>query len=205
MGLKEAWNQAKNKLQKTIEKGNKELKRYSASFQMILYSKPILGGFLTKQVFEGEEQLYIPISSFKDDITLHTIFKLQNKEDIYVVTQIDQEEYTEELILDGKTYTYPCYIVKYLPLSDVFTEETMGIESKELSPMQYEILNQIKNEIEQRTLAVQVKKDVCLKLWQYFTECISCGLKDHYVMETFVKIADDYVEDFSALLLKLFA
>lgn len=205
MGLKEAWNQAKNKLQKTIEKGNSELKRYSASFQMILYSKPILGGFVTKQVFEGEDQLYIPISSFKNDLAVHTIFKLQNKDDIYVITEIDSEEYVEELIMDGKTYTYPCHIVKYRPLNDVFTEETMGLEFHELSEVQHEILNQIKKELEQKAFAVQAKKDVCMKLWQYFTECISCQLKDHYVMETFVKIADDYVEDFSALLLKLFA
>ncbi|MDE6415075.1 MAG: hypothetical protein K2K48_06635 [Anaeroplasmataceae bacterium] len=205
MGLKEAFNQAKQKIKKTIEKGNSELKRYSASFQMIIYSKPILGGFVTKQVFEGENQLYIPISSFKNDIAINTIFKLQNMEDIYVVTEIDEEEYTEELIKDGKTYTYPCHIVKYRPLNDVFTEQTMGMEYRELTEAQHETLNKIKKVIETKSLAVQVKKDVCLKLWQYFTECISYQLKDHYVMETFVKIADDYVDDFSALLLKLFA
>ena len=126
-------------------------------------------------------------------------------EDIYVVTEIDEEEYTEELIKDGKTYTYPCHIVKYRPLNDVFTEQTMGMEYRELTEAQHETLNKIKKVIETKSLAVQVKKDVCLKLWQYFTECISYQLKDHYVMETFVKIADDYVDDFSALLLKLFA
>ncbi|MDE5547352.1 MAG: hypothetical protein K2I88_07795 [Anaeroplasmataceae bacterium] len=205
MGIKEALNQAKQKIKKTIEKGDSELKRYSASFQMIIYSKPNLGGFVTKQVFEGEDQLYIPINSFKNDILVHTIFKLQNKDDIYVVTEIDEEEYTEELIKDGKTYTYPCHIVKYRPLNDVFTEETMGMAYRELTQEQHETLNQIKKEIEKKSLVLQVKKDVCLKLWQYFTECISYQLKDHYVMETFVKIADDFVNDFSALLLKLFA
>ena len=205
MGFKDVLNQAKQQIKKTIEKTDSEIKRYSASFQMIIYSKPIMGGFVTKQVFEREDQLYIPISSFKNDILIHTIFKLQNKEDIFVVTEIDDNEYIEELTKDGKTYTYPCHIVKYRPLNDVFTEETMGMEYQELNQTQHDTLNYIKKKIDDRTLAVQAKKEVCLKLWQYFTECISYQLKDHYVMDAFVKIADDYVEDFSALLLKLFA
>ncbi|MDE6655488.1 MAG: hypothetical protein K2J85_00685 [Anaeroplasmataceae bacterium] len=206
MGFKEIWNQTKRKLYEAIEKGNSELKKYSAGIQMVLYSKPMLGGFVTKQVFEGERELFVPIDAFKDkDIIIHTIFKLQNKDDIYVVTKIDEEEYIEELTTEGKTYTYPCHIVKYRTLNDVFTEETMGMVYREFSQPQHDTLNLIRKEIEKKPFAVQVKKEACMKLWQYFTECISYQLKDHYVMETFVKIADDYVEDFSALLLKLFA
>lgn len=207
MGLKEFFNQAKQKLQETIEKGDSELKKYSATKQMEIISKPVLGGFSIKKVFlEENHQFYVPVAAFKEDlIQLNTLFRLAEDEEIYVVTQIDKEEYIKEIEADEKKYTYPCYCVKYRLLSDVFTEETTGIPYQELSPVQHDTLNQIQKKIENKPLAAQNKKDVCNKLWQYFTECISYQLKDHYVMETFVKIADDYVEDFSALLLKLFA
>lgn len=206
MGLKDFWTQAKQKLQDTIDKGNSELKKYSASAQMTIYSKPIFGGFVTKQVFEGEEELFVPTQAFKENaIELNTIFRLKEKNDIFVVTFIDTEEYIEELTTEGKTYQYPCHIVKYRLLSDVFTEETMHMSYQELTPLQHDTLNQIQKEIEEKSFVYSSKKEACQKLWQYFTECISYQQNTHYVLDTFVKIADDLVEDFSVLLLKLFA
>ncbi|MDE7263447.1 MAG: hypothetical protein K2N64_02130 [Anaeroplasmataceae bacterium] len=206
MGLKDLFNQAKQKLQETIEKGDSELKKFSATKQMEIISKPVLGGFSIKKVFFEENQvLFIPISAYNENIIqIKTLFRLADDEEIYVITEINNEEYIKEIQTEEKKYTYPCYSVKYRLLSDVFTEETTHIPYKELSSVQYETLNLIKREIDNKAFVAQNKKEICNKLWQYFTECISYQLKDHYVMEAFVKIADDYVEDFSALLLKLF-
>lgn len=206
MGFKDLLNQAKQKVKETIDKGNSEIKKYSATIKMSIYSKPILGSFVSKKVFQGDNELEIATEDFKnDDIVLKTIFKLGEDETIYVVTEIDTEEHIKELVVEDKTFSYPCYTVKYRPLNDVFTEETMAMPYQELTEVQHEILEKIQKEIEGRSLAATEKKEAITKLWQYFTECISYQLKDYYVIDTFVKIADDYVTDFSSYLLKLFA
>lgn len=205
MGLKELFHQAKQKVKLTLDKGNQELKKYTSASSMILYSKPVFGGFVSKPVFLIEGELLIPIEDIKEDVNIHTLFKLKEDDEVYVVTEMDTHERVQEIIEEEKHFIYKCYTVKYRNLNDIFTEETMHMSYQELSSAQQEVLNHILDEIKQKPLAVASKKEACLKLWQYFTECIEYGLKDHYVMETFVKIADDYVPDFSAYLLKLFA
>ena len=206
MGFKDLFNQAKQKVKETIDKGNSEIKKYSATVKMSIYSKPVLGTFVSKKVFQGENTLEIAVEDFKnDDIVLETIFKLSDDETVYVITEIEKEEHIKELVVDNKAFTYPCYTVKYRPLNDVFTEETMAMPYQELTEVQHDLLAKIQKEIEGRSLAAPEKKEAITKLWQYFTECISYKLKDYFVTDTFVKIADDYVTDFSSYLLKLFA
>lgn len=204
MGFKDLWNQTKKKIYETIDKGNSEIKKYGATIRMTLYGKPILGGFLTRQVFLQEDGILVLSSDFKeDDILINSLFGLEEDEEIYVITEISDIEEIKELNFEKKIYQYPCRKVKYRALNDVFTEETMGFAYHEMTKEQQETLNKIKKELEEKTLVVKEKKEICFKLWQYFTECISYRLPDHYVMHTFVKIADDYVYDFSSLLLKL--
>ena len=205
MGLKDLVNQAKKKVKETIDKGNYELKKHSAASKMLIYSRPVLGSFASKPVFKKDNFLELAVEDFKNDISIKTIFKLEDDETIYVITEISEEEHIKELKVDEKTFEYPCYTVQYRPLSDVFTEETFGLPYQELSEVQHTTLEKIQKEIASRSLVASEKKEAISKLWQYFTECISYQLKDHYVMDAFVKIADDYVPDFSSYLLKLFA
>ena len=205
MGFKDLFNQAKQKVKETIDKGNHELKKHSATVKMSIYSKPVLGAFVSKQVFKEESSLLIAVEDIKEDVFLHTIFKLEEDEEVYVVTGILEEEQTKEVVVNEKVFTYPCYTLQYRLLSDVFTEETFGLPYQELTEAKHDILNKMQAEIQGKSFAATEKKEAISKLWQYFTECITYQLKDHYVLDTFVKIADDYVTDFSSLLLKLFA
>ena len=204
MSFKEIWNQAKQKIYDTIDKGNSEIKKYGATIRMSIYSRPILGGFLTRQVFFEEDGILMLTTDLKeDDIGLNSIIGIENDDELYVVTRISDDEEIKELKQEQKTYQYPCHKIQYRSLNDVFTEQTMGFAYHEMSSSQQEILNKIKKELENKTFAVKEKKEICFRLCQYFTECIAYRLPDHYVMHAFVKIADDYIEDFSSLLLKL--
>lgn len=206
MGFKDLFNQAKQKVKETIDKGNSEIKKSAATIKMSIYSKPALGGFGSARVFKGEDGLEMAVEDFKkDELALKTIFKLEDDENIYVVTEIESEEHIKELVVEDKTFTYPCYTVKYRPLNDVFTEETMSMPYQELTEVQHDLLEKMKKEIDGRPLVATEKKEAIEQLWQYFTECISYQLKDYFLTDTFVKIADDYVTDFSSYLLKLFA
>lgn len=205
MSFKELFTQAKQKIYRTIEEGNRELKKYSASTRMTIYSKPILGGFITKQIFLEENSLLVLSTDFKDgDLQIHSIVKVDGNDDFLVVEKIAEEEEIKTLRIDGKSYSYPCHKIFCRSLNDVFTEETMGYSYRELTEVQQNTIMEIRKELEKRSFAVKEKKEACFSLWQYFTECISYQMFDHYIMHTFVLIAKDYVADFSNRLLKLF-
>lgn len=82
MGLKELFSKAKDKVNQTIEKSNIEYKKNRHTQNIVIYSKPVFGGFVTKKAFlEEEQKLLFPIEDFdKDTIQEKTIigFKHSN-------------------------------------------------------------------------------------------------------------------------------
>ena len=204
MGTNSLIEKGKGWIKQVMDRGNKEISKYRISRRMTLYSKPILGGFLTKQVFLEEGRIYLPIEDFKNDISVHGLFGLEGMDDIFVITNIEEELHKTELKTEKTTYHYDCYEIKYDSLHHLFYEETQGLPVYSLTEEQNEILQRIYKEVETKLFIAREKKDIFFRLWTYFIECITYRLKQHYLLKTFVRIAEDCVEDFSNLLLTLF-
>ncbi|MDE6947421.1 MAG: hypothetical protein K2P14_09580 [Anaeroplasmataceae bacterium] len=206
MSFKDIWNRAKDKFNEVVEKGNKEIKKYQVTKKVSIYSLPILGGFVSAHAFLEQNKLYLLVNEVEEkEIKEEMIIGLSLDPELYVIKKMIKEEHKKEVKEENKTYSYNCYEAELVKLNDYFLEQTNQLPYKELTVHQVELLQTIHKTIEEKGLAVKDKKEVALKLWQYFTECISYGLKDHFIMHTFSKIANDYIEDFSSYLLKLFA
>lgn len=206
MGFKDIFSKAKTKLNEAVEKGNKELAKFQNTKCVTIYDKPVLGGFVFIRAFYEGNKLLVPVTSFeRGELKNKTIIGLDDDEEYYVITSISDEPLIKEVKNEEKTFTYECYEVTYAILNDEFTEEVDGLPFYELTKGQREILDAIRKEIDQKSLAMKGKKEFCLNLWQYFVECIEYRLRDHYIVFTFSRIANEYVSDFSSYLIKLFA
>lgn len=206
MGFKDFFSKAKTKLNETIEKGNKELARFQNTKCVTIYDKPVLGGFVFIRAFYEGNKLLIPVSSFeRGELKINTIIGLDQDEEYYVIKEISEETILKEVKNENKSYEYECYEVSYDILNDVFTDEVDGLPCFELTKEQRNFLDALRKEIESNSLAMKGKKEFCLNLWQYFVECIEYRLKEHYVVFTFSRIANEYVKDFSSYIIKLFA
>lgn len=204
MGTTRFIEKGKDWLKQVIDRGNKEISKYRISRRMTLYSKPILGGFLTKQVFLEDGRIYLTVEDFKNDITVHSLFGIEGMDEIFVITKLEEELHKTEVKTEKTAYSYDCYEIKYNSLHDLFYEETQGLPVYSLTEEQNEILQRIYKEVETKLFIVREKKHIFFKLWPYFIECITLRLKQHYLLKTFVRIAEDCVEDFSNQLLTLF-
>lgn len=207
MGLKELFSKAKDKVNQTIEKSNIEYKKNRHTQNIVIYSKPVFGGFVTKKAFlEEEQKLLFPIEDFdKDTIQEKTIIGVEDDLEYYVITEVGEDVIIKTVEEDGKTYSFDCYEVKYNILNDAFTEDVDGLPFYELTVEQEKLLNEIKIKIEANNLALKSKKEFCLHLWELFVECIEYQKKDHYIVIAFSRIATEYVEDYSTYLIQLFA
>lgn len=205
MAIKDIFKKAKDKVNSVIEKGNSSLAKFNNTKFVKLYSMPIIGGFVCKRAFYEGDKLLFPTKSFiKEEVKVNTIIGLNEDSEYYVITKVNPEVVNKTIIDDDKEYTYECYEAEYGILNNVFTNEVDGLPFYDLTKEQEETLNEIRTLIESKQIIVKAKKDFCLNLWQYFTECIQYRLKNHYIMITFTKIASEYIEDFSTYLLRLF-
>lgn len=206
MGFKDFVSKTKDKLNQVLEKGNSELKKILNTKFVTLYSHPVVGGFVTKKAFFEDQKLLFPVNDFdEEDIQINTIIGLDQDEEYYVITSLNKEIVQKTIVVDDKSFTYDCYEASYDILNDAFTNDVDGLPFHELSEKQEKVLNEIKEKIEQRSLAMKSKKDFCLNLWQFFVECIEYQKKDHYIVIAFSRIASEYVEDYSTYLIELFS
>lgn len=205
MGFKDLVNKAKDKLQDAIEKGSSAISRLQNTKDVTVYSKPILGGFEKRKAFFENGKLLFPIENDDEPLEVKTIIGLEDDDEYYVITSISTDLVDKTITKDDKAFSYECKEVFYEVLNDEFTNDVDGLPFYDLTEQQEDVLNNIKKLIEAKNLAMKEKKEFCLNMWQFFTECIQYRLKDHYVMITFARIANEYVDDFSTYLLKLFA
>lgn len=206
MGFKDVLNKAKTKINETIEKGNFQLKKIQNTKTVMIYSKPILGGFNTKKAFYEENTLLFPVEDFDEELIQDdTIIGLDEDAEYYVITKVDKEPVVKTITIDDKEFNYDCYTAHYEILNDAFARDVDGLPFYDLTAEQEKVLNTIKTKIEEHSLAIPEKKELCLHLWQLFVECIEYRKKDHYIVVTFSRIATEYVEDYSTYLIQLFA
>ncbi len=206
MGFKDFVSKAKEKINGVLEKGNSELKKMQNTKYVTLYSRPVIGGFVNKKAFFEDDKLLFPTKDFDEEsIAVNTIIGLDDDEEYYVITSLDKQITQKTITVEEKTYTYDCYVATYDILNDAFTNDVDGLPFYELTVEQEQILNDIREHIEQKGLAMKNKKDFCLNLWQFFVECIEYHQRDHYIVIAFSRIASEYVEDYSTYLIRLFA
>lgn len=206
MGVKDVWSKAKEKAGKLIEKGNEELKKMTGTKAVVLYSKPVFGGFVSKRAFYEGDELWFPVADFdKEDIEANAIIGLDEDEEYYIISEITFDSVQKEIVKDDKVFSYECYVVKYQILNDYFTDEVEGLPFHDLTKQQSEILKEIRQKIENKSLAMKDKKEFCLNLWHFFQECIQYQLKAHPVVITFSRIASEYIDNYSDYLIKLFS
>ena len=206
MSIKNILSQAKNKLEKVIEKGSSEIRRFFNTKYIKIYSKPVLGGFKSEKAFVEDSKLFFPVSRFdKDDVQINTIIGIDNDEEYYVIKEISECTVVKEITIEDKKYEYECYEVNYNILNDEFTNDVDCLPFYDLTKEQNDILEKIREEINKRDLTVRDKKEFCLNLWNFFVECIQYRLKNHYIVIAFSRIASDYVEDYSTYLINLFS
>ncbi|MDE5715525.1 MAG: hypothetical protein K2I42_05265 [Anaeroplasmataceae bacterium] len=206
MGIKDVFSKAKTKVNEIVEKGNSSLTKLNNTKSVTFYSSPIVGGFIIKKAFYEEKKLLFPKENFnKNDIKKNAIIGLNDDLEYYVITWISEDTIIKEVEVNHKKYTYECYEVTYGILNDEFTNEVTGVPYTELTENQFEIMREIKTKIEAKSLAMKGKKEFCLNMWQYVIECIEYQLKDHYILICFAKIANEYIDDFSTYLIRLFA
>ena len=206
MSFKSVLDKAKNKFNELVDRGNSELKKFQNTKEVILFSQPVLGGFTRKRAFYEEKKLLFPINQFdKDEIIIDTLIGLDEDKECYVITGLNEDPIIKEVKVEGKVFTYECYEATYEILNDAFTNDVDGLPFYELTVEQEKLLNALRIEIENNLLAMKEKKELCLELWKYFTECIQYHIKDHYVVIAFSRIAKEYVKDYPTYLIKLFA
>lgn len=205
MKIKEFMNKAIDKVEAVFDKGNAEIKKVMNTKEVVFFSHPIFGGFVSKRAFYEDKKLLFPISNLSNiEISENSIIGLDNDEEYYVITNFSKEIVIKEYEMDEKTYCYECYAVEYDILNDHFTDDVQNLPFCELSEEQEEVLETIKKEILEYSLTLKSKKEFCLNLWSFFKECVQYRIKDHYIVVAFSRIANEYVEDYPALLLKLF-
>ncbi len=206
MSFKSIIDKAKNKFNEFIDKGNSELKKFQNTKDVILYSQPVLGGFVRKRAFYEDGKLLFPTNQFeKDEIICDTLIGLDDDKEYYVIRSLSPDPIIKEVKTLEKVFTYECYEATYEILNDSFTKDVDGLPFYELTVEKEKLLNDLRIEIENNPLALKEKKELCLELWKYFTECIQYNIKDHYVVIAFSRIAKEYVKDYSTYLIKLFA
>lgn len=203
---KDIFKVVKDKTIDVIEKGNLELKKFNNTKDVAFISSPVIAGYETKKAFYEEGCLLFPIDQYEEEIfEINGIIKLEDDDNYYVIKDIKLDPVTKIIENDDKTFEYNCYEVYYKLLEEEFEKDVKDLHLYALTIDQENILNEIRKQINDKTIVVKGKKSTCLDLWVYFVRCIQLHLKNHYTIITFSKLANEFVEDFPVLLINLFS
>ena len=206
MGFKKLVNRAKTKIVEVIDKGNEEIKKIKNTKDVFFYASPVIAGFEAKRAFYEDDKLYFPVNEFdKDLICLEAIIGLDDDKEYYMIIDVSEDTIIKEVKDGDKVYSYECYEVDYDILNDVFGDAVNNLPYYDLNDKQKQLLQEIKEKLDSKSIALKGRKNVCLDLWQYFVECIQYRLTDYTVVITFSRVATQYIDDFSTYLIKLFA
>ena len=202
---KDIFKVVKDKTLDVIEKGNFELKKFTNTNDVAFISSPVIAGYETKKAFYEEGHLLFPVDQYEEELfEINGIIKLEDDDTYYVIKDIKLDPVTKIIENDDKTFEYNCYEVSYKPLEEEFENDVKGLHLYALTIEQENILNEIRKQINDKTIVVKGKKSTCLDLWVYFVRCIQLHLQDHYTILAFTKLADGLVDDFSTKVVKLF-
>ena len=203
---KDIFKVVKDKTIDVIDKGNSELKKFTNTKEVAFISSPVIAGYETKKAFYEEGKLLFPVDQHEEELfEINGIIKLDDDENYYVIKNINLEPVTKTIYKDEKSFDYECYEVTYANLKDEFENDVKDFHLYALTIEQENILNEIRKQINEKTLAVKGKKSTCLDLWVYFVRCIQLHLKNHYTILTFSKLANEYVDNFPGYLINLFS
>lgn len=202
---KDVMKVVKDKTVEVIDKGNFELKKYINTKDISFISSPVIAGYETKKAFHEIGKLLFPVDEYDEHLfKINGIIRMEDDTVYYVIKDINNEPVTKTIQKDEKSFDYKCFTVTYSPLKFEFEKEVENLHLYALTEQQEEILNDIRGQINSKTVVLSGRKATCLDLWVYFVRCIQLHLKDHYTILAFTKLADGMVDDLSSKIVRLF-